>query len=459
MHTWRRSPEEYSEDKPLEFLGRRATTMEAWGRQKGRRGACACVDWQNPSHSMCPGLMSVDSQAAFRAEAIRLGVSEAHADLLINKGIRNHSLFAFISSYQPGASDEKPFVDALVAKLGEEAKESLPAFRHLFYTSHTLAVQELKDKLEPREEAKRLSMADRVDRLERLRKSLIGVTIDTWLEPSHALVDKAVGFAEEQCLGPLELSKCTSREAEMRSEKRDPETFRLEKLNIKVTKPQVALLAETSTDLHVRTCMQRRALAFHMAGIATFVVLDRIISRFFGHMMRSVSPGQQPVTLSQIVDADRTLWVLVAQETRGKVLTSGTPLPIDAAVDAFKDAPDVAFALLPRSKGSVPPPPKSTPSADSEAMTRAKRRRLAKAKSRQAAGAIGKPSAPSNTSKGNGGKGIDIPSGAKTRDDQGRPICFRYNRKACDQSKDKCQRGYHVCWFCLKSHPGADHKE
>ena len=162
MHTWRRSPEEYSEDKPLKFLGRRATTMEAWGHQKGRRGACACVDWQNPSHSMCPGLMSVDSQAAFRAEAIRLGVSEAHADLLINKGIRNHSLFAFISSYQPGASDEKPFVDALVAKLGEEAKESLPAFRHLFYTSHTLAVQELKDKLEPREEAKRLSMADRV---------------------------------------------------------------------------------------------------------------------------------------------------------------------------------------------------------------------------------------------------------------------------------------------------------
>eukprot|EP00439_Symbiodinium_sp_Y106_P004452 s11329_g1.t1 len=248
-------------------------------------------------------LMSVDSQAAFRAEAIRLGVSEAHADLLINKGSRNHPPPALTSSYQPGASDEKPFVDALVAKLGEEAKESLPAFRHLFYTSHTLAVQELKDKLEPREEAKRLSMADRVDRLERLRKSLIGITIDTWtlwvlvaqetrgkvltsgtplpidaavdafkdapddklepreeakrlsmadrvdrlerlrksligitidtwLEPSHALVDKAVGFAEEQCLGPLDLSKCTSREAEMRSEKRDPETFRLEKLNI-----------------------------------------------------------------------------------------------------------------------------------------------------------------------------------------------------------------------------------
>ena len=208
--------------------------------------------------------MSVDSQAAFRAEAVRLGVSEAHVDSLISKGIRSFSLFAFISSYQPGATDEKPFVDALVAKLGEEARECLPAFRHLFYTSHTLAVQELKDKFEPREEAKRLSMADRVDRLDRLRKSLPGMTIDTWLEPSHALVDKAVSFAE----------------AEMRSEKRDPVTFKLEQLNIKVTKNHAAVTADTSTDLHVRTCVQRRALAFHMAGIATFTVLDKVISRF-----------------------------------------------------------------------------------------------------------------------------------------------------------------------------------
>ncbi|CAE7698871.1 unnamed protein product [Symbiodinium sp. CCMP2592] len=398
--------------------------------------------------------MSVDSQAAFRAEAIRLGVSEAHADLLITKGIRTHSLFAFISSYQPGASDEKPFVDALVAKLGEEAKDSLPAFRHLFYTSHTLAVQELKDKLEPREEAKRLSMADRVDRLERLKKAL-GVTIDTWLEPSHSLVDKAVGFAEEGCLGPLELSRCTSREAEMRSEKRDAETFRLEKLNIKVTKLPTTLTADTSTDLHVRTCMQRRALAFHMAGIATFVVLDKIISRFFGFMMRPVYPGQQPVTLSQVVDADRTLWVLVAQETRGKVLTSGTPLPIDAAVDAFKDAPDVAFALMPRTKGSVPPPPKPSPTAGAEAMSRAKRRRLQKAAKSKPIADSAQPGKPSAGGSKGGGKGIDIPPGAKTRDDQGRPICFRCNRKACDQSKEKCQRGYHVCWFCLKNHAGA----
>ena len=204
-----------------------------------------CVHRRETNHVVARSLPCPWTLAAFRAEAIRLGVSEAHVDSLIAKGIRSFSLFAFISSYQPGAADEKPFVDALVAKLGEEARECLPSFRHLFYTSHTLAVQELKDKFEPREEAKRLSMADRVDRLERLRKSLPGMTIDTWLEPSHALVDKAVSFAEEQCLGPLELSKCTSREVEMRSEKRDPVTFKLEQLNIKVTKNHAAVTADT----------------------------------------------------------------------------------------------------------------------------------------------------------------------------------------------------------------------
>ncbi|CAE7488572.1 unnamed protein product [Symbiodinium sp. CCMP2592] len=169
-------------------------------------------------------------------------------------------------------------------------------------------------------------------------------------------------------------------------------------------------------------------------------------------MMRPVYPGQQPVTLSQVVDADRTLWVLVAQETRGKVLTSGTPLPIDAAVDAFKDAPDVAFALMPRTKGSVPPPPKPSPTAGAEAMSRAKRRRLQKAAKSKPIADSAQPGKPSAGGSKGGGKGIDIPPGAKTHDDQGRPICFRYNRKACDQSKEKCQRGYHVCWFCLKNH-------
>ena len=321
-------------------------------------------------------------------------------------------------------------------------------FCYLFYTSHTLAVQELKDRYEPCEEAKHLSMADRVDRLDKVRKSLPGLTIDSWLEPSHSLVDKAVSFAEEQCLGPLELSMCTSRESEMRSEKRDPIAFKIEGV-IKVSKMKQEILAETSSDLQVRTCVQRRALAYQMASLATFTTLDKVISRLFSYMMRPVLPGQRPVTFAQVMEADKTLWVLVAQRTRGQVLTS---LPVHSAVEALLDSPEVTYCLMPRVGA---PMPQVKHSQDSSA-PRSKRRRLAK----QNAKARAQPDA-SGPAKGgkSASKGLDLPTGAKTRDDQARPICFRCNRKSCDKQNERCcGRGQRICWYCLKAHPGADHK-
>ena len=315
-----------------------------------------------------------------------------------------------------------------------------------------MAVQELKDKYEPREEAKKLSMADRVDRLNRLHKSLPGLTLDSWLEPSHALVDRAVAFAEEQCLGPLELSKCTSRESELRSQKRDQVAFKIEGV-IKVSKLQPEAIADVSTDLHVRACVQRRALAFQMAGIATFCTLDKVVSKFFSHMMRPLMSGQRPVTIHQVVEADATLWTLVAQETRGKLLTIGSPLPIDAAVESIQHSPDVSYCLIPRLASTAPPPPRATETE--HALSRRKRKRLAKERAKPASDAAAVPP----TKGGGKGKQLDLPPNAKTRDAQNRPICFRYNRKGCDhQDADKCQRGYHVCWFCLKQHPGCEHK-
>ena len=89
--------------------------------------------------------------------------------------------------------------------MGEDPEESLPAFRRLFYT---LPCKSFRTGARP---AQHFSMPKQVDRLDRVGKSLPGLTIDTGLEPPRSLVEKAISFAEEQCLGPLELSKCTSR--------------------------------------------------------------------------------------------------------------------------------------------------------------------------------------------------------------------------------------------------------
>ena len=166
--------------------------------------------------------MSVDSAASFQARAKEVGVPEAYIKTLEARKVTTFSAFAFISAYQPSSQDESPFIAALKSYLGEDPKDHLPALRRLFFESHTLAVQDLRDRYEGRSshEPRKLSMPDRVDRLRKLKRDLPGLTIDSLLEPSHALVDKLVAQAEEQCFTPIPLSACTARESEMRVQRR-----------------------------------------------------------------------------------------------------------------------------------------------------------------------------------------------------------------------------------------------
>ncbi|CAE7766535.1 unnamed protein product [Symbiodinium sp. CCMP2592] len=54
-----------------------------------------------------------------------------------------------------------------------------------------------------------------------------------------------------------------------------------------------------------------------------------------------------------VLAADKTLWMLVAQNTRGEMLTAGPVLPIDHAVKTPQDCPDVSCCLLPQTGGRL----------------------------------------------------------------------------------------------------------
>ena len=82
-----------------------------------------------------------------------------------------------------------------------------------------------------------------------------------------------------------------------------------------------------------------------MAGVATFSVLDSWITKLFAHVMKPSLTNMKPPNLHQLLDADKTLWRLVAQNTRGEMLTAG-PLK------TLQDCPDVSFCLLPQQGGS-----------------------------------------------------------------------------------------------------------
>ena len=97
--------------------------------------------------------MALDSVASFEA-----------------RRVATFANFAFISPYQPNASDEAPFVQALKDILGVEPGDFLPTYRRLFYESHTMAVQDLRPKLDAGDgqEPRKLAMPERIERLNRL---------------------------------------------------------------------------------------------------------------------------------------------------------------------------------------------------------------------------------------------------------------------------------------------------
>lgn len=385
--------------------------------------------------------MALDSVASFKARMRDLGLPQAHMDSFEARNVKTFASFAFISPYQPSSQDEKPFTDALTDILGADPADYLPTYRRLFYESHTMAIQDLRLRLDTRDgqEPRKLAMPERMERLGRLKASLTGLTLDAQLEPSHALVDRVVAMAEEQSIYYLELRLCTSRETEVNMLKKEPALEFSADGSIRLSKKHPEASADTAGELRVRMCMQRRALAFQIANIATFVTIDTFISKLFALLTRRPLAGYRSVTLAQIISADQALWQKIAQEVRGQVLTSGDPKPVDKAITENMDSAEVTYHLLPlRDSASS-----RTTTDDKDPDKRKKRDKDDKKQKKERDEKVAK---------------IDIPQGCTAKNDSNQNICFGYNRKSCPVRGAKCRRGLHICWKkgCYGKHPFPD---
>ena len=196
--------------------------------------------------------MALDSKAAFQQRAAQVDIPVQEVDALELAGIDTFAKYAFCSQYQPGAQDEKPLVDFLENALGQVPNgEMMSKYRRLFFESHALCLQDLRQKVERTEhtETKVLPLAEKVERVNQIKARLPGLLITQQLEPSHQLVDKAVQQWEENSLRYIELTACTSREQEILAEKGTPSISFDATGNIKVTKKQELAQCSLTGDL------------------------------------------------------------------------------------------------------------------------------------------------------------------------------------------------------------------
>lgn len=217
--------------------------------------------------------MALDSKAAFRHRALEASIPETELDTLAAGGIETFAQFAFCTSYQPGSGPDDLLFDHLEQLLGTKPTGASAAhYRRLFFESHSLALKDLQSRLERSDnsEVKILPLAEKAQRVDDLRRRLPGVMLSATLEPSHALVDKAVHQYEENCVKYIELTHCTSRESEIQNEKTMPQLTFDSLGNIKVTKHQSLTECSIQGDIRLRAAFTRRSLAYDLAGVATY---------------------------------------------------------------------------------------------------------------------------------------------------------------------------------------------
>lgn len=387
--------------------------------------------------------MSLESAAAFAQRAREVGISQPDLDKLVAAGISTFAEYAFCSTYQPGQASDQPLMDHLRGILGAAPSgAAASSYRRLYFESHALSLQDLKSRLERSEssEARVLPLAEKMERIRQQKQRLQGLIWTPCTEPSNALIDKVCQQMDDGCVAYLELSRCTSRQQETLNEKHDHQ-LRLDSSGALKLKKQRVDDSPIHGETKLRQAFLRRSLAYDLANIASFTVLETWTNRLFEKMDEAQPSGFRQVSLEQALACDRVLWTRVADATRAKLAADPVAgKPFDKAFEEWSRHPEVLCYLSPL--------PQATSSRPEQAPK---------------AHAPPKPPAykggPGEKGKGKGKGKIQVPDGCSITMEGGKPICKQFNIGKCRAkvaAGKRCMFGFHVCWKCKGQHPHTE---
>ncbi|CAE6911825.1 gpt [Symbiodinium sp. CCMP2592] len=383
---------------------------------------------------------TLDSAAAFHARALEIGLPADFLKLLEDGGVTTMGTLAFISPFQVGHSDEKPLIDALKTVVKRDlTQKELFVTRRLWYEASTTAMGELKQKVERSDSAEpiRLAVAERTTRIEEQRKRLNGVHFSSDSEPSYRVTDLVFQQGTDQQLIWLPWEKYTSRAQEIVSSKSD-----------------LSISFDNSGNLRLNKKFQdAQSLCYDLAQLCTYSVMEAYHEEMFALLSRPPVPGRMCITMGQVKEADKVLFLKIAEETRGalSVRPDGSK-PMELQILALKSHPQVQFCVIP---GAASP---ATPYRVEPYETWVPG---GKGKGKKGKTGKGKDGKGKTGGKQNQGSEVPqpppafvLPDGCSSKDPEGVPICFPYNKDGCKFAKDgkRCRRGKHICWKCFKPH-------
>ena len=287
-----------------------------------------------------------------------------------------------------------------------------------------------------------LPVAERLARENAQKAKLSHLVWGPEMQPGQAVVDSCVDMLEQNVLVYQPPHKFVSRSQEIVTMKRDKSILVDAEGALKVSAREAELVCEVSTEYSLRQAWQRRSLAYDLAGLGTFIVLEAWVNKLFLALSRAVPAGYRPVGVQQLISADRALFIRAADNLVGMLAgPPGRDKPLDVQIKSLQDSPEIYqfMSPMPYAEGKRGADDQAPPSGRP-----AKRARTGKGKDKD----------------GKGKGEITVPQGCDSKTAEGKPICFYYNTTGCSLpcKKGRCRRGYHVCWKkgCQKNHPAFE---
>ena len=193
---------------------------------------------------------------------------------------------------------------------------------------------------------------------------------------------------------------------------------------------------DVGTELKLMFAFQRRGLAFDLVGLMTWSVHVEWTNKLYRALTAEVAPGFNAVTLTQLIRADRELFI--STEYQGP-LTADVPAdpPLDDLVKKLMIDPRINIHWRPTPRVDKRTATEQTGDREDRAIKLVKKSNPKGKTSPQVPRAL---------------RGL----GTKTKD--GKPICWHYNlSKGCSNAPEKgrCRFGFHQCMKCGKKEHGA----
>lgn len=422
---------------------------------------------------------TIDSEAYFEARMTTMMISAPIRATMIARGWNTMASFAFSSAYIPQGGDDAQFRTSVLQPLigdGFEIDPNTPRLRRLFFESHTLAVVDLRRRAEPSHEDNvvKVPIEERKVRMDRLRARLVGLDIRGQLEPSHSLIDVLVSQLEGGVVRYVPWTSCTMRDQEVQGIKSvsldatmtyapDAAGF------MKASKKEEALTVNVDDNLLLTYALQRRALAYELAGICPYETMHSLTEMYMREFMRPAANGFNKVSVAQLQYADRQAYLRMADDCSGGLARradGSNPTTVSVRNLLLDTRFNFLLMQMPTGGRSAGGPGSKANRVDGERdRSRSKTRRAQQSK---AAKDKASPKVKSKKGKGKGGGSGGGSSGSqdfslttnKTKD--GANICFNFNKASgCkEEVKDgKCKKGMHVCWLigCQQSHSATNH--